>query len=219
MQKNIILETSEQSIYDKIRAAIFSGEFSPGSPLVESALAEQYGVSRTPVREAIFALEKDGFLEQRGRHLVVRITSLEDVMEIYDCRIVLEATAAKWAARGRSNNDLILLDLAHQDIIHSAGASPLELVEVNQRFHERVWRASQNKTLVELLTKLETHTRLSPQPTVSQPGRWDNVITEHQEMIDAIRDRDSDRAYQLASDHMKAARDIKIRMLTRNNTV
>lgn len=218
MQKNTTLDTSEKSVYDKIRAAIFSGEFVPGSPLVESALAEQYGVSRTPVREAIFALEKDGFLEQRGRHLVVRVTSLEDVMEIYDCRIVLEATAAKWAARGRSTNDIILLELANQDIINSAGASPLELVEVNQRFHERVWRASQNKTLVELLTKLETHTRLSPQPTVSQPGRWDQVIDEHHELIEAIRDRDSERAYKIASDHMKAARDIKIRMLTQSNT-
>src|SRR5690606_11986858 len=131
MQKNTTLDTSEKSVYDKIRAAIFNGEHSPGTPLVESALAEQYGVSRTPVREAIFALEKDGFLEQRGRHLAVRITSLEDVMEIYDCRIVLEATAAKWAARGRSTNDIILLELANQDIINSAGASPLELVEVN----------------------------------------------------------------------------------------
>lgn len=209
-----ISDTPNESIYDLLRAAIFNGDLQPGDKLVEKTIAEQYGVSRTPIREAMLNLKNDGFLEQNGRHLQVRVTTLQEVMEIYDCRIVLEATAAKWAARSRTQNDLIILEVAHEQIIQSKGATPLRLVEVNRQFHEAVWRASQNDTLVELLNRLEIKTRLSPQPTVSQPGRWDDVIAEHLEIIEAIRERDDERAYSLTQTHMKAAQEIKLRMMS-----
>jgi DNA-binding GntR family transcriptional regulator len=203
----------QESLYTQLRTAVLNGEFRPGMILVETAVAEKYGVSRTPVREALRALEKDGILQQRGRHLVVRVTTLEEVLEIYDCRIVLEGVAAGWAARARTDNDLQLLELALEQMTRAADASPFEKATVNHAFHERLWRSSHNLTLVDLLARLEVHIRRYPEPTVSQPGRWEEAVAEHAAIIQAIWGRDEEEAARLSREHMAAARDIRVRMV------
>ncbi|MCU1545779.1 MAG: GntR family transcriptional regulator [Homoserinimonas sp.] len=212
MREQTALSTQE-SLYTRLRTAVLNGEFRPGMILVETAVAEAYGVSRTPVREALRALEKDGILQQRGRHLVVRVTTLEEVLEIYDCRIVLEGVAAGWAARARTDNDLELLELALQEMTLAADASPFEKATVNHAFHERLWRSSHNATLVDLLARLEVHIRRYPEPTVSQPGRWEEAVAEHTAIIESIRQRDEEEAARLSRAHMAAARDIRVRMV------
>jgi DNA-binding GntR family transcriptional regulator len=208
----------EDSLYSRLHTAVLNGEYRPGTVLVETAVAEAYGVSRTPVREALRALEKDGILQYRGRHLVVRVTTLEEVMEIYDCRIVLEGVAADWAARTRTDNDLILMELALEDMAGMANGTPFEKTQVNYAFHDRLWRSSHNATLVDLLTRLEVHCRRYPEPTVSQPGRWEEALAEHAAIIRAIRRQDEAEAKRLASDHMAAARDIRVRMVSRSSS-
>ncbi|MCU1570176.1 MAG: GntR family transcriptional regulator [Naasia sp.] len=202
-----------ESLYNQLRTAVLNGEYRPGAVLVESAVAETYRVSRTPVREALRALEKDGILQQRGRHLVVRVTTLEEVMEIYDCRIVLEGVAAGWAARTRTDNDLRLLELALEHMRNASGAAPFEKATVNHAFHDRMWRASHNSTLVDLLARLEVHIRRYPEPTVSQPGRWEEALDEHAGILDAIRKRDEVTATRLSQEHMAAARELRLRMV------
>lgn len=206
-------DTDQTSLYDRLRTAVLNGEYRPGMILVESAVAEAYGVSRTPVREALRALEKDGILQYSGRHLMVRISSLEEVMEIYDCRIVLEGVAAEWAARTRTDNDLILLELALNDMVQASNRSPFDQATINHAFHDRLWRSSHNATLVDLLSRLELHIRRYPEPTVSQPGRWQEAIEEHAAIIQAIRDQDQELARQLSSAHMAAARDLRLQMV------
>lgn len=208
----------ERSLYGRLRTAVLNGEYRPGTVLVETAVAESYGVSRTPVREALRALEKDGILQYRNRHLVVRVTTLEEVMETYDCRIVLEGVAAEWAARSRTDNDLKLLELALNDMKLAIGRSPSELASVNHAFHDRLWRSSHNSTLVDLLTRLEVHTRRYPEPTVSQPGRWEEALAEHSAIIEAIRRQDSETAKRLSREHMTAARDLRLRMVRETRT-
>jgi len=205
--------TPQESLYTRLRTAIFNGEFKPGAIMVETAVAESYGVSRTPVREALRALEKDGILQYRGRHLVVRMTTLQEVIEIYECRIVLEGTAAAWAARNRTDNDLVLMELALEDMKNASDAAPYDQALVNHVFHDRLWRAGHNETLVDLLARLEVHTRRYPQPTVSQPGRWQKVLAEHEEIIDAVRQQDEPRAKKLSEEHMATARDLRLRMV------
>ena len=218
MVERIDAEGDRGSIYDRLRTAVLNGQFRPGAILVETAVAEDYGVSRTPVREALRALEKDGILQQSGRHLIVRITTLEEVMEIYDCRIVLEGVAAEWAARTRTDNDLILLELALNEMVQGVGRSPFELASINHSFHDRMWRSSHNATLVDLLTRLAVHIRRYPTPTVSQPGRWEKAISEHQGIIEAIRNQDDELARRLSSEHMAAARDLRVKMVREAQT-
>jgi DNA-binding GntR family transcriptional regulator len=203
----------KESLYTQLRTAVFNGEFRPGTILVETAVAESYGVSRTPVREALRALEKDGILQYRGRHLMVRVTTLEEVMEIYDCRIVLEGTAAGWAARARSDNDLVLLELALNEMVKAADSSPFEQATVNHAFHDGLWRSSHNATLVDLLSRLEVHIRRYPEPTVSRPGRWPAVLEEHAAIIEAVRRQDEEAAARLSREHMAIARDLRLRMV------
>ena len=210
LTKNV---SDNQSLYDRLRTAVLNGEFRPGTILVETAVAEAYGVSRTPVREALRALEKDGILQYNGRHLMVRITTLEEVMEIYDCRIVLEGVAAEWAARSRNDNDLILLELALNEMAKVVDQTPFEMATVNHEFHDRLWRSSHNATLVDLLSRLEVHIRRYPEPTVSQPGRWEEVLAEHAGIIEAIRQQDEVLAQRLSREHMAAARDLRLKMV------
>ena len=207
------IKVDQRSLYHRLRTAILNGEFPPGAILVETVVAESYGVSRTPVREALLALQKDGILQYDGRHLMVRVTTLEEVMEIYDCRIVLEGVAAGWAARTRTDNDLILLDLALNEMAHAGDRTPSELATINHAFHDRLWRSSHNATLVDLLARLEVHIRRYPEPTVSQPGRWEEAVAEHTAIIEAIRDQDEELARRLSSEHMAAARDLRLQMV------
>src|SRR5437016_3803193 len=85
------------SPYEQLVRAITSGDLPPGSPLIEVALAERFGVSRTPVREALTRLEQDGLVARGDLGLVVREITPEEILDIYDVRIVLEGRAASTA--------------------------------------------------------------------------------------------------------------------------
>jgi DNA-binding GntR family transcriptional regulator len=204
---------SDVSLYERLRAAILDGQYRPGAALVETAVAETYGVSRTPVREALRRLEQDGILQRSGRQLTVHATTPEEVLEIYDCRIVLEGMAAEWAARMRTDYDMAVMQRAHRQMENLKDAKPSEMTATNQVFHDSLWRASHNATLYDLLDRLEVHIRRYPEPTVSQPGRWDEAVREHQAILDAVIARDEDRARKLSVAHMTAARDIRLAMI------
>ncbi len=206
-------EKTEASLYERLRIAILNGDYRPSAALVETAVAEAYGVSRTPVREALRRLEQDGMLQRVGRQLVVRVTTPEEVLEIYDCRVVLEGMVAEWAARLRTDYDLAVLESAHERMAQPLARTPAEMAATNHVFHDRLWKASHNSTLCDLLARLEVHIRRYPEPTVSQPGRWETAVAEHAAMLDAIRRRDPDLARSLSSRHMAAARDLRLRMI------
>lgn len=201
------------SLYELIRTAIVNGLYRPGEGLTEAVLAETYNVSRTPVRDALRRLEQEGVLERQGRQLVVHETTPEEVLEIYDCRIVLEGMAAGWAARSRTEYDLMLLGEIHRQMAEFGDRSPTEMSRINHKFHDQLWKASHNATLRDLLHRLEVHVLRYPSPTVSLPGRWEEVVREHGEMIEAVRRRDSETATRLASQHMERARELRLRTI------
>jgi DNA-binding GntR family transcriptional regulator len=206
---------ADASLYERLRTAILNGDYRPSTVFVETVVAEAYGVSRTPVREALRRLEQDGMLQRVGRQLVVRVTTPEEVLEIYDCRVVLEGMVAEWAARHRTDYDLALLESAHEGMGQQLTRTPAEMSASNHVFHDRLWKASHNSTLYDLLGRLEVHIRRYPEPTVSQPGRWESAVAEHAAILDAVRDRDAERARTLSSSHMAAARDLRLQMIRR----
>jgi len=196
-----------------------NGELRPGTPLVETAMAKAFGVSRTPVREALRRLEQDGIVQRVGRQLVVRVTTPEEVLEIYDCRVVLEGMAAQWAARHRTDYDLALLERSLTLMAQQQDRTPVEMVRTNQIFHDQLWISSHNSTLCDLLDRLEVHIRRYPEPTVSQPGRWETAMAEHRAILDAIRQRDAELAGLLSSAHMTASRDLRLRMIQQAGSI
>lgn len=203
---------SSREVYERLRGEILAGRLPPGTALREIALAERYGVSRTPVREALRRLEHDKLIEAGDRGLRVRRPSHEEVVQVYDARIMLEGAAAEQAARMRGEADLALLDGLLSRDLALIDPSPESRAETNIEFHQAVWRATHNPVLIDLLQRLNLHLIHTPSTTLTATGRWEQALAEHRALIAAIRDGNAAGAGEVARGHMRTARDIRLRM-------
>jgi DNA-binding GntR family transcriptional regulator len=201
--------------YEMLKQAILSGEIPPGQPLVEVTLAEWCGVSRTPIREALLRLEQDGLTDRTDHGLAVRARSPEEILDIYYTRMVLEATASRVAAERRTDHDLLLLNWAMENCDSVLDTDRTRMVEANQQFHQSVWRASRNESLIDLLGRLNLHLGRYPGTTLASPGRWDMAREEHRQLLNAIERRDGEEAHRIAMAHFRAARDIRLALFAR----
>lgn len=189
-----------------------SGEMLPGAPLVELALAERCGVSRTPVREALLRLEQDGLVTRSDQGLTVRESSPEEILDIYDTRIVLEVRAAAVAAERRNSHDLMAMRRLSEKFSRCNPEEPGALVESNREFHRAIWRASHNDSLVDLLERLNLLLGRYPATTLAFPGRFKTASREHKKLLDAIETRDQEEAAEVAARHFSAARDVRLQL-------
>lgn len=200
------------SAYDVLKQEILNGELEPGEKLVETSLADRLQVSRTPIREALTRLERDGLTERRARGYFVRERSPEEVLDIYEIRCVLEAMAARVAAERRTDHDLRQLTwMAGQ----SAGVDTGDhagMADYNRRFHQAVWRAAHDEPLLDLLQRLDLHVGRYSATTLAYPGRWTEAIHEHNELLAAIEKRDAAGAERIAGQHFLRARDIRLEL-------
>lgn len=201
------------SLYHQLLEEVLEGDLRPGEILVESALGKRFGVSRTPIREALRMLEQDGVLERVNRGMRVRQTSPDEVLEIYGVRTILEAAAARDAALRRTDYDLASLDRILRTMGEAKTATPAEMAAINRSFHKAIWQAARNRTLMDLLERLAVHLRRYPATTYSRRGRWEEALEEHRQLLEAIRDRDPDTAAAVAEKHMWAARDVRLDMI------
>ncbi len=200
------------STYERLRELIFSNELEAGETFTEATLATRLGVSRTPIREGLTRLEQDGLVERFARGVRVKERSPEEILEIYEVRVTLEEAAARGAASRRSELDLSRLEAIHQEMLVLPAGDGAGRVSWNNRFHEALWRASHNATLEDVITRLISRLRRYPQTTLTFPGRWEQVLTEHEQLIAAVRGQDPDRAAAIAAAHMTAARDTRLSM-------
>lgn len=200
------------SVYERIRDAILTGELEPGRVLSENQLAQTYGASRTPVREALHRLEVELLVERAGRSLRVRETSPEEILDIYDVRITLEGAAARGAALRATELDRARLAVT-AEAMHTTGHDPKKRAAANRDFHEALWAASHSPTLIDLLHRLSVHLVRYPTTTLESEERWRAALAEHAEMLEAIERHDADRAQRLAEVHMTGAREVRLRMM------
>jgi DNA-binding GntR family transcriptional regulator len=203
---------SSREVYEQLRGEILGGRLPAGTALRETALAARYGVSRTPVREALRRLEHDKLLDAGDRGLKVRQPSHEEVVQVYDARILLEGAAAEDAARMRGAADLAALDGLLARDLALADPSPEVRADTNMEFHHAVWQATHNPVLIDLLQRLNLHLIHTPATTLAAPGRWEQALGEHRSLIAAIRDGDAARAGDVARGHMRTARDVRLHM-------
>jgi DNA-binding GntR family transcriptional regulator len=202
--------------YDRIKQAILDGTFPPGHALVETSVAEWCGVSRTPIREALTRLAQDGLVNRTDRGMIVRERTPEEILDIYEVRIALEATAARLAADRHTAIDRVRLE--RMTALAEAVEEPVGPTHAdrNRDFHRSIWLASHNDSLIDLLDRLNMHLLRYPITTLTAPGRWSESIEEHRELVKAILDRDSARAEQLAERHFTTARDIRLALWEEN---
>jgi DNA-binding GntR family transcriptional regulator len=201
------------SVYHDLLEEILQGDLEPGEILVESALGSRFGVSRTPIREALRMLEQDGVLERVNRGMRVRPTSAEEVLEIYGVRGTLEAEAARQAAVRRTDYDLATLDRIAEAMAGAQEATPQEMAAINRSFHRAIWQAAKNRTLSDLLDRLAVHLRRYPATTYTRPGRWEDALNEHRALLEAIRDGDPVKAGDIAERHISSARNVRLDMV------
>jgi DNA-binding GntR family transcriptional regulator len=205
-----------QSPYERIKKGILDGTFEPDVPLAETVLGEWCGVSRTPIREALGRLEQDGLVVRTERGMTVRSRTPEEILDIYETRIVLEGTAARMAAlrhtemdRARLERLMALAEAADETQGH-------ELAERNRQFHRGVWLASHNSALLDLLDRLDLHLLRYPVTTLTSPGRWATALVEHRELAEAVLGRHAKKAQTIAESHFTAARGIRLALFEEN---
>jgi DNA-binding GntR family transcriptional regulator len=201
---------SKLTPYERIRDAILEGTFPPGAQLVEVVIAEICGVSRTPAREALTRLEQDGLVERGPRGLIVRERSPEQILDIYETRVVLEAMAARMAADRYTELDKVRIMRFMEACERADNSDPAAMAAANSHFHQSIWEASHNGALIDVLNRLRMHLARYPETTLSHPGRWAEVLHEHRAIADAIVARDPERAAALTEQHFKRAREIRL---------
>ena len=190
--------------YALILEAIDAGIFKPGERLVEVDLAERFGVSRTPVREALQRLETQALLARDGRSLIVASLDHNQLAELYAVRAELEGLAARLAARhATAEEQKVLEEMVHaHDLLE---ASPEILVRANRRFHRQVHLASHNRYLVQQLDLVHRSMALMETTTLAIAGRSEVAFNEHRAVLRVITARDEDGAYKALRNHISNA--------------
>ena len=199
-------------VYQLILDAIDGGELRGGARLVETELAERFGVSRTPVREALKRLEAQGVAAAQGRRLVVATLDHDQLGELYEVRGVVEGLAARLAARHAAPEEIaVLRGMVEQD--RALAGQPGDLARANKRFHRQMHRASHNRYLDRMLQGMRRSLALLSTTSLSVPGRGAESIAEHDAIIRAIEARDEDTAEAAARRHISNAYVSRLRII------
>ena len=200
--------------YLRIREDILNGVFPDGQRLLETSLATRYGVSRTPVREALVALQQDGLIERVDNGYRVRTGTAEDVMEIYEARSALESLAATAAAKRHTDLDLARMRTANEAALAAAKAGDTRSAhEANSSWHLALWQAAHNATVAGTLNRWSAQLRIYDQ---GPPGPADDLtITahEHGEILQAISDGDAEKAKESMAAHLDRSRQLRLSAL------
>ena len=171
--------------------------------LDERQLALQFGISRTPVREAMAQLESEGFVRMVPRRgiYVVRKTKRE-VIEMITAWAALESMAARLVTENALDDDIKALRRMFASFLDGKVRAHLdEYSEVNIEFHQSIVRMSQNHVLIEMAENLFTHMRMIRRKTIVEQDRDDRSIRDHMNIIEALEARSTDRAEKLVRDH------------------
>lgn len=195
---------AQTDAYSMILDAIDMGDYKPGDRLVESDLADRFGVSRTPIREALQRLETQSLLARDGRSLIVASLDHNQMAELYVVRRELEGLAARLAARHANAEEIaVLREMVTAD--DALVADPAALARANRRFHKQVHLASHNRYLVQQLDLVHRTMALMATTSLAARGRGEVAQTEHKAIVAAIAARDEDGAAKALEDHISNA--------------
>jgi DNA-binding GntR family transcriptional regulator len=203
------VQSISEVVYDKLKTAVMSDVFKNGERLVENEIAAKLKVSRTPVRAAMLRLESEWILEAKpGQGLVVKEYSVDDIREIYLIRQALESLAAECGARNATRDDIGNIKGLLCDMDRACGdpcADEADIFELNRRFSEAYHRTSHMPALVRMIESLREQMIRFRRVSLSGGERRMSALNEHRAMLEAIENRDPDRAAELTRTHIKNA--------------
>lgn len=191
-------------VYDQLKQQILAGSIAPGTRMMEVELSEKMGVSRTPIREAIRMLEKEGLVEIRPRHGAYSSqVSIEEILGILEVRQNMDAMAAGFAAeRGTKEDFDRIAQYAKGYETALASGNLNEIIKCDERFHESIAEAGHNPTLVKIVTDLQNLVIRFRYIYYTNPEIVNRMIEEHQEIVETIRSGNGDKARQVAMSHI-----------------
>lgn len=204
-------KSSQKDAYSLILEAIDSHVYKPGDRLVESDLADRFGVSRTPIREALQRLETQSLLTRDGRSLIVSSLDHTQMAELYVVRGELEGLAARLAASHATPEEKrVLRDMLEAD--RALVGDPSALSRANKRFHKQIHLASHNRFLVQQLDLVHRSMALLATTSLAAEGRGQGALAEHEAIVAAIEAGDGEAANAALREHISRAFITRLRL-------
>lgn len=204
-----------QHVFEHLREAIIRGEMAPGDRLVESRLAGALDISRTPVREAIHKLEREGLLEKlpRGGFAVVNLTR-EDIEETFGIRCVLESYAARLAAANCREEELLPLEEKIREFQQCLDQGLLEdLPGINTQFHGLFYALSKSPRLIKMINDLKDKIHRFRKILLKTEKWAETSNRDHRKMLEAIRRRDTEQVERVVKEHILRGERMVLRAL------
>ena len=193
-------------VYDRIREDILNGVYKEHEELKEATLGKMMEVSRTPVREALRQLELEGLVEiipNKG----ARVTGItkKDIEDIYQIRYLLEGLSARWATEHVTEE---LIDKMEETLylteFHAKKGNYLQVFELDSQFHELMYEASGSKMLNHILSDFHMYVTRIRKTTLASDSRSKNSTEEHRAILEAIKERNAEKAEECAHNHVKS---------------
>lgn len=194
-------------VFAIIEEAVLNGNYAPGESLTESRLAGELGVSRTPIREALTQLEHEGLVQLvPNKGAVVTGISQKDIQDIYTIRMMIEGLAARWAAENIGDEELRELQEAIDlEEFYTSKGDIGRLMSLDSNFHQILYRASKSRPLQYMLHTFHHYIQRARSQSIAAPGRAQLALEEHKAILQAIRERDGDRAERITVEHIRKA--------------
>ncbi len=204
MSKILASRPLYEEVADQLRVRIFAHKLAPGTWIDEQTLAKEFGISRTPLREAIKVLAAEGLITMKLRRgAYVTEVNRGDLEQIFTILSLLEGQAAKEAATKAQEKDLNELDDMHLRLEKAAADRNLDqFFEVNVRFHERIIAIANNPWMTGVIADLRKVLKLQRKDSLSRTGRLQSSLSEHREILKALLKRDPIAAEQAMRTHL-----------------
>jgi DNA-binding GntR family transcriptional regulator len=212
-QKQVVaVPTLAQEVYTRIRESVMNGDLSPGEKISIRKMAERYGVSTMPVREALNKLQSEGFVRFERRSIFVSQLSAKELVEIFQIRINLEKLAMEWSYPNigeKEIEELTKLVKEMDEHIHS----PVEWSGLNKQFHTKIYSYSTSKPMVEMLHAVWG--RVDPYMNIYSTSSYYLSLSqkEHYQMIDYMKNKEIDSLLELTTHHIQKTCDAVLEKL------
>ncbi len=205
-----------EQVAERLRSRIFAHELAPGGWIDEQALAKEYGISRTPLREALKVLASEGLVVLKPRRgCYVTELSEQDIDEVFPVMAMLEGRVAEEAARRITSADFARLAAIHDELERQAAANDADrFFEANQRFHTALQEIAGNRYLAQLIDDARKVIKLTRRDSLRLEGRLKQSLAEHREILEALRQKDAAQAGKHMHDHLLSGRAALARLAT-----
>jgi DNA-binding GntR family transcriptional regulator len=192
-------------VYEDIRRQIVEEKLGPGQWLIERELCETYSMSRTPIREILWKLTADGFLEQEAnRGFVVRRLGLEQIFEIFQTREAIEGMAARLACRrGGEEFRATLREIKKKILSTHIESDPKLGIALGRELHRAIMQAAHNGIMADINMRLENLTVLTANITKRSPAIETASANAHLNIINAMLQQDEEKSEQLMREHLR----------------